>query len=68
MHNNWAEVRMQMDQVLETERELAEARRQQRRKRSLLQTLLKWPFHWLSIGQPRAQSTRSAELAAETQR
>ena len=58
MYNNWSEVRMQMDQVLEAEQNEAKIRRQQRRQRFALQAFPQWFFHWLGIGQPHSQSAQ----------
>ena len=58
MYNNWAEIRMQMAQALETERAFTQARRQQRRQRFALQAFPQWFFHWLGIGHPHSQSAQ----------
>lgn len=58
MYNNWSEVRMQMDQVLEAEQNEAKIRRQQRRQRFALQAFPQWFFHWLEIGQLHSQSAQ----------
>ena len=61
MNNNWAEARMQMDQVLEAERALVKVRRQHKRQRSLVQSLLRWRPQWWRLGQSHTRSTPATD-------